>query len=185
MYEKSLAAAEIVLRTHQDPVVTVRKVWEAVTSKAQTEGFEVASIADFTAMLDADRRFQIIPARTGDEIAEQDAPEVDIDGEVMGQLGFFPEDRVRLTSIPMPKEEAIPEEEEEIASIRHRSFITQSEKNKIAVKVNGQNAKKKNKAKAQTKTKAKKAVKAKPKKIKTVKKKKKTTSKTGGKKRKK
>ncbi|MFZ1978380.1 MAG: hypothetical protein WAV76_10540 [Bacteroidota bacterium] len=139
MYERSLNEAEIFIRAQKDPVLPVRKVWEDVARLAKAEQFEIASLPDFTALLDADKRFQIIPAHNENEISEVDLAEGDLEGEEMEHLGFFPEDRVRLRAIPVVPEveAALPEEEEDVASIRHRSFISQAEKKKIEVKKKG------------------------------------------------
>jgi hypothetical protein len=140
VYEKSLNAAETYIESQKDPVVTVKKVWEDVARRAKLEHFEIASLPDFTALLDADKRFQIIPARNEDDIADtgiaDGIPDVDFEEEEMEQLGFFSEDRVRLKSAPVMRsaEDEIPEEEEDVASIRHRSFITQAEKKIVAKK---------------------------------------------------
>ena len=136
MYERSLNEAEIFIRAQTDPVLPVRKVWENIARLAKAEQFEIASLPDFTALLDADKRFQIIPAHNENEISEVELAEGDLEAEEMEQLGFFPEDRIRLRAIPaVPEvEAALPEEEEDVASIRHRSFISQAEKKKIVAK---------------------------------------------------
>ena len=100
MYERSLNEAEIFIRAQKDPLLPVRKVWEDVARLAKAEQFEIASLPDFTALLDADKRFQIIPAHNENEISEVELAEGDLEGEEMEHLGFFPEDRVRLRSIP-------------------------------------------------------------------------------------
>lgn len=139
MYERSLNEAEIFIRTQKEPVLPVRKVWEDVARLAKAEQFEIASLPDFTALLDADKRFQIIPAHDDNEISEVELEEGDLEGEEMEHLGFFSEDRVRLRSIPaVPEvEAALPEDEEDVASIRRRSFISQVQKKKIVVKKKG------------------------------------------------
>jgi hypothetical protein len=139
VYERSLNEAEIFIRTQKEPVLPVRKVWEDVARLAKAEQFEIASLPDFTALLDADKRFQIIPAHDENEISEVELEEGDLEGEEMEHLGFFSEDRVRLRSIPaVPEvEAALPEDEEDVASIRRRSFISQVQKKKIVVKKKG------------------------------------------------
>ena len=139
MYERSLNEAEIFIRTQKEPVLPVRKVWEDVARLAKAEQFEIASLPDFTALLDAYKRFQIIPAHDDNEISEVELEEGDLEGEEMEHLGFFSEDRVRLRSIPaVPEvEAALPEDEEDVASIRRRSFISQVQKKKIVVKKKG------------------------------------------------
>ena len=155
MYERSLNEAEIFIRTQKEPVLPVRKVWEDVARLAKAEQFEIASLPDFTALLDADKRFQIIPAHDENEISEVELEEGDLEGEEMEHLGFFSEDRVRLRSIPaVPEvEAALPEDEEDVASIRRRSFISQVQKKKIVVKKKGKKVLQKKKVKKSVKKK--------------------------------
>ncbi len=155
MYERSLNEAEIFIRTQKEPVLPVRKVWEDVARLAKAEQFEIASLPDFTALLDADKRFQIIPAHDDNEISEVELEEGDLEGEEMEHLGFFSEDRVRLRSIPaVPEvEAALPEDEEDVASIRRRSFISQVQKKKIVVKKKGKKVLQKKKRKKSVKKK--------------------------------
>ena len=155
MYERSLNEAEIFIRTQKEPVLPVRKVWEDVARLAKAEQFEIASLPDFTALLDADKRFQIIPAHDDNEISEVELEEGDLEGEEMEHLGFFSEDRVRLRSIPaVPEvEAALPEDEEDVASIRRRSFISQVQKKKIVLKKKGKKVLQKKKRKKSVKKK--------------------------------
>jgi hypothetical protein len=155
VYERSLNEAEIFIRTQKEPVLPVRKVWEDVARLAKAEQFEIASLPDFTALLDADKRFQIIPAHDDNEISEVELEEGDLEGEEMEHLGFFSEDRVRLRSIPaVPEvEAALPEDEEDVASIRRRSFISQVQKKKIVVKKKGKKVLQKKKRKKSVKKK--------------------------------
>jgi hypothetical protein len=128
VYERSLNSAEFILSAQKDSLLTVRKVWEEVVKLSKTENFEVASLPDFSAMLDGDKRFQIVPAQLKVEDTEEEVPS-DIAGEdaALGQLGFFPEDRVRLRYIPVAPPEPT-EAEEEVGSIRRRAFVTASPK---------------------------------------------------------
>ncbi len=129
MYEKCLNEAELILRRERERLLPVRTVWEEVVKRSKLGGFEVAAMADFSAMLEGDRRFQIIPARMEGEEPDEDLSAGDgVDEAEMGQLGFFPEDRVRLLTPRIVREER-GEEEEEIGSIRRRAFINQPESN--------------------------------------------------------
>jgi len=69
VYEKSLNAAETYIESQKDPVVTVKKVWEDVARRAKLEHFENRLLAGFYGAVDADKRFQIIPARNEDDIS--------------------------------------------------------------------------------------------------------------------
>ncbi len=133
MYEKSLNEAELVLRREREHLLPVRTVWEEVVKRSKLGGFEVAALADFSAMLEGDRRFQIIPARMEGEEPDEDLSAGDgTDEAEMGHLGFFPEDRVRLL-MPSIVREGRGEEEEDIGSIRRRAFINQPESDTKAV----------------------------------------------------
>jgi hypothetical protein len=127
VYEKSLNEAELILRRERERLLPVRSVWEEVVKRSKLAGFEVAALADFSAMLEGDRRFQIIPARVeGEEPGEEPQAGDGLDDAEMEQLGFFPEDRVRLVTPSVVQEEP-GEENEEIGSIRRRAFINQPE----------------------------------------------------------
>lgn len=138
MYEKCLNEAELILRREGEHLLPVRTVWEEVVKRSKITGFEVAALADFSAMMEGDRRFQIIPARKeGEEPGEEPTAGDGLDDAELEQLGFFPEDRVKLTAISAVQENRR-DEEEEIGSIRRRAFTNQAE-NKTKV-VNKKNA---------------------------------------------
>ena len=130
MYEKCLSEAELILGTQQEPLVPVRKVWEEIAKRSKIKGFEVASLSDFSAMLEGDGRFQIVPAQIkiqGDD--EEILPDIEIEDSDMEQLGFFSEDRVKLRSRKIV-ETIINEDEEEVGSIRRKAFASQIVKSK-------------------------------------------------------
>ncbi len=127
MFERCLNEAERVLSVHREGIVPVKRLWEEVAKEGKRARFEVSSLADFTALLEGDRRFVILPAnQEPDETADAfDEAEEEEDG--MGSLGFYPEDRVRLhTLMPAPKAEEIAEADEEVGSIRRKSFAAPS-----------------------------------------------------------
>ena len=133
MYEKSLNEAESVLRNQREPLIPVRKVWEEVVERSKVAGFEVAALADFSAMLEGDRRFQIIPARVETEESGEGQPSgEEIENVEMEQLGFFPEDRVKLRTVQVVGANRS-DEDEEVGSIRRRAFIDQVGKKKKIV----------------------------------------------------
>ena len=129
MYEKCLNEAELILSIQQEPLVSVRKVWEEIAKRSKTKGFEVASLSDFSAMLEGDNRFQIVPAQIKIQEDEEILPEVEIEDANMEQLGFFSEDRVKLRSRRIV-ETIINEDEEEVGSIRRMAFAGQTLKSK-------------------------------------------------------
>ena len=124
MYERCLNEAERVLGARREVLVPVKVIWEEVVKEGKREGFEVASLADFTAMLEGDRRFEIIPAHKESDEQEELLTEEGVEEGVMESLGFFPEDRVRLRTLAGAKKvvEKESEEEEEIGSIRRKWF---------------------------------------------------------------
>ncbi|MCX7984269.1 MAG: hypothetical protein N3A63_05145 [Bacteroidetes bacterium] len=134
MYERSLNAAEEILKQSSKPLMSVRELWNQVVQQSKEQHFDVPLLPDFTTMLDGDPRFQIIPARQEGEDMPELSPESGIDFEEMERLGFYPEDRVRLKTgeVPQIDEEELPisEEEEEVGSIRRRAFVDQVSKEK-------------------------------------------------------
>jgi hypothetical protein len=117
MYERALNEAERILATHKDVVVPVKEIWLEVSKQGQLQRFEVPPLVDFTALLEADDRFEFFPAgeEFGDAYVEPtDEDEVDYATD-MERLGFYSEDRVRLRNIEVPEEtvEELVEEREE------------------------------------------------------------------------
>jgi hypothetical protein len=123
VYERSLNEAELILSTQKDSQAPVHKIWEEVKRRSKTGGFVVASLPDFSAMLEGDRRFQLLPA----QIKSDEDLEVPIDSELdeleMERLGFYSEDQVKLR-IARVVERSISEDDEEIGSIRRRAFVS-------------------------------------------------------------
>lgn len=164
MYERSLNAAETILQKTEKPWLTVRDLWNQVVQLSQQESFEVAPLAEFTAMLEADARFQIIPARKEDESLPEPSQESEFGAEELEELGFFPEDRVRLKTKPAPMldepEVPLKEEEEEVGSIRRRAFVDEvSQAKKEVVKKRKTRVRKPAKKAARKVTKVKRAAK--------------------------
>jgi len=127
VYERCLNEAELILSVHQEPFIPVRKVWEEISKRSKLKGFDVASLSDFSAMLEGDSRFQIVPGQMKLHEDEEVVPDMEDEDAEMGQLGFFAEDRVKLRSKKIV--ETIPsEEEEEVGSIRRMSFAAQTVK---------------------------------------------------------
>ena len=100
MYERCLSEAERVLAAHKEVMVTVKTVWHEVVKHAKQQRFEVPSIADFTTMLEADNRFEFVPAHqsvvetVGLSTDDQDVEELELES-----LGFFGEDCVKLKQV--------------------------------------------------------------------------------------
>ncbi|RPI01566.1 MAG: hypothetical protein EHM64_15525 [Ignavibacteriae bacterium] len=129
MYERCLNEAELILSVQQEPLTPVRQVWEEITKRSKNKGFEVASLSDFSAMLEGDNRFQIVPAQIKIHDDEEINPNAEIEDSDMEHLGFFSEDRVKLRSRKIV-ESVINEEDEEVGSIRRRAFVGQTASSK-------------------------------------------------------
>jgi len=126
MFEKCLNEAELILSTQKDPLVPVRKVWEELNRTAKAKEFDVASLADFSAMLEGDKRFQIIPASVKSP-EEEVFSEGELEDDDMENLGFYAEDRVKLRNRRMI-DPVINEDDEEVGSIKRRAFVSRTEK---------------------------------------------------------
>jgi hypothetical protein len=129
VYERCLNEAELILSVRQEPLTPVRQVWEEIVKRSKIKGFEVTSLSDFSAMLEGDNRFQIVPAQIKIPGDEEILPDVEIEDSDMEQLGFFSEDRVKLRS-KRTVETVISEDEEEVGSIRRMAFAGQTVKSK-------------------------------------------------------
>jgi hypothetical protein len=129
VYERCLNEAELILSVQQEPLMPVRKVWEEISKRSKLKGFEVASLSDFSAMLEGDRRFQIVAAQIKIQEDEEILPDTEIEDSEMEQLGFLAEDRVKLRGRKIV-ESMTSEDEEEVGSIRRMSFAGQTAKSK-------------------------------------------------------
>jgi hypothetical protein len=153
VYERSLNEAELILSTRKDPLVPVREVWEEVVGRSKAEGFEVASLIDFSTMLEGDQRFQIVPAQSKNQEELETPAEGEFADEEMENLGFFSEDRVRLRMARVIQP-VVSEDEEEVGSIRRRAFVTQEAGSKnVSVKKESSKASKKSSKKISVKKK--------------------------------
>jgi len=100
MYERCLNETERVLATSKDVVLPIKEVWKLLAAEGKRRSFEVPALTDFDALLEGDKRFEIISAQADPEEIEL---LLSVDGEDMdsnlGSLGFYPEDRVKLRRI--------------------------------------------------------------------------------------
>ena len=64
-------------------------MWEEVVRRSKAEGFEVATLPDFSALLEGDRRFQIIPAQIKNQEDREESGEGELTDIEMEQLGFL------------------------------------------------------------------------------------------------
>jgi hypothetical protein len=140
VYERCINEAELILTTQKDAQAPVRKIWEEVARRAKGEGFAVATLSDFSTMLEGDRRFLIIPAQIKNPDDQETPSDTELEDLEMERLGFFSEDQVKLRAARVV-ERPISEDDEEIGSIRRRAFVSHTaEKNTISIKKNGSSA---------------------------------------------
>lgn len=97
MYERCLNEAERLLATSKEIILPVKDVWKLLAAEGKRRSFDVPALTDFDALLEGDKRFEILSAQTEPEDIEpllsEDGEEVDSN---LGTLGFYPEDRVKL-----------------------------------------------------------------------------------------
>ncbi len=105
MYERCLNEAERILASDRDVIVPVKKVWKEVEKQGREQGFEVPSLVDFSAMLEADKRFEFVSTPNDDEL-DREVRSIEDDEEEMEleQLGFYAGDRVKLRRIELTPE---------------------------------------------------------------------------------
>jgi|GEM_PF-262911 len=103
MYERCLEEAERVLAIDKDIIVPVKKVWRQVAAAGGVQDFPVAGLADFVAMMEADRRFEFFPAHRSvvDDIVDPQPEEPGEEQSDMELLGFYSGDRVKLRRIQL------------------------------------------------------------------------------------
>lgn len=105
VYERCLNEAERILASDRDVIVPVKKIWSEVGKQGRKQGFEIPSLADFTALLEGDLRFEFIPSvdENGDPpdmSSRDDTPQE----EELENLGFYAGDRVKLRSVELTPE---------------------------------------------------------------------------------
>jgi hypothetical protein len=103
MYERCLNEAERILATAGEIVLPIKHVWKQLAEDGKRRSFDVPSLTDFDALLEGDKRFEIISAQTdpgeAESLVSEDGEEIDSN---LGTLGFYPEDRVKLRRIKLP-----------------------------------------------------------------------------------
>jgi hypothetical protein len=103
MYERCLNEAERLLATSKEVIVPIKEVWKLLSAEGKNRSLDIPALTDFNALLEGDKRFEIISAQTEpDEIESllsEDGEEID---SSLGTLGFYPEDRVKLRRIKLP-----------------------------------------------------------------------------------
>ncbi len=125
MYERCLNEAERILATSGEVVLPIKHVWKQLSEEGKRRSFDVPSLTDFDALLEGDKRFEIISAQNEpgeiDSLLSENGEEDDAN---LGTLGFYPEDRVKLRKLRLPSrssENRGPlregEEDEEVVSL--------------------------------------------------------------------
>lgn len=108
MYERCLNEAERILAADRDVIVPVKKVWQQVVRFGKQQGFEVPSLVDFEALLEADPRFEFMPSMRellGDDGQPlEEFEDEEENEEEMERLGFYSGDRVKLRRIELTPE---------------------------------------------------------------------------------
>ncbi len=103
MYERCLNEAERLLAISKDIVLPIKEVWKSLAAEGKRRSFDVPALTDFDALLEGDKRFEILSAQTEPDQIElllsEESDEVDSN---LGTLGFYPEDRVKLRRIKLP-----------------------------------------------------------------------------------
>jgi hypothetical protein len=105
MYERCLNEAERILASSKEIVLPIKQVWKNVVAEGKRRSFIVPSQTDFDALLEGDRRFEIISARVDADESDSLIQDEDVDAS-LGTLGFYPEDRVKLRRIKLPRHHA-------------------------------------------------------------------------------
>jgi hypothetical protein len=105
VYERCLNEAERILASEKDVIVPVKKIWEAVDKQGKKQGFEIPALADFTALLEGDARFEFMPSlNESGEQPDESPPEESDQQEELESLGFYSGDRVKLRSVELTPE---------------------------------------------------------------------------------
>lgn len=103
MYERCLNEAERMLATSKEVVLPIKQVWKQLVDDGKRRAFDVPALTDFDALLEGDKRFEIISAQTDpdelESLLSEDGEEIDAN---LGTLGFYPEDRVKLRKTKLP-----------------------------------------------------------------------------------
>jgi len=118
MYERCLNEAERILAAASEVVLPIKHVWKQLAEEGKRRSFDVPSLTDFDALLEGDKRFEILSAQTEpDEIESLISGEGEEIDSTLGTLGFYPEDRVKLRRIRLPSRtpdgQEMPRESEE------------------------------------------------------------------------
>jgi hypothetical protein len=105
VYERCLNEAERILASEKDVIVPVKKIWEAVGKQGRTQGFEIPTLPDFTALLEGDMRFEFLASLDENGERLEDLPRDGSEQEdELESMGFYSGDRVKLRSVELTPE---------------------------------------------------------------------------------
>jgi hypothetical protein len=105
VYERCLNEAERILASDKDVIAPVKKIWKQVEKQGEIQGFETPLLADFTALLEGDTRFEFMPSHDENGEPYDDLPTDDSGEEPeLESLGFYSGDRVKLRRIELTPE---------------------------------------------------------------------------------
>ncbi len=94
MFEHTLQVAARLLSAKNSSALPVRTLWEYVSQESRKAGFDMCTLPDFAALLEADVRFEFIRSKRIDD-EDEDLSESPAD-EDLARLGFFSESTVCL-----------------------------------------------------------------------------------------
>ena len=135
------------LATSKEVVLPIKEVWKSLAAEGKRQSFDVPALTDFDALLEGDKRFEILSAQT--EPDELDAAILENGEEIdanLGTLGFYAADRVKLRRIAFTGpgsngagKEKMLEEDEEVVPLNVRGLsatrpVRPVEKNKLPEK---------------------------------------------------
>ncbi len=133
MYERCLNEAERLLATSKEVILPIKDVWKVLAAEGKRQSFDVPALTDFDALLEGDKRFEILSAQTEPEELQSEIPEdsEEIDAN-LGTLGFYAADRVKLRRIALPgtgsngasRGKTIEEDDEELVSLNVKGLST-------------------------------------------------------------
>jgi len=105
VYERCLNEAERILASDKDVIVPVKKIWQEVQKQGKVQGYEIPPLADFTALLEGDSRFEFMPSHDEDgEPFEEVAADDEREEAELETLGFYSGDRVKLRRVELTPE---------------------------------------------------------------------------------
>ena len=105
MYERCLNEAERILASDKDVIVPVKKIWLEVGKQGNVQGYDTPPLADFTALLEGDKRFEFMPSHgENGEPFEEVAADDGVEEAELETLGFYSGDRVKLRSVELTPE---------------------------------------------------------------------------------